>query len=171
MVHGAQSVMMVGVWKKQQLHVGSWDSLFHLNVSALLTTRVFLPLLPYHVLIPALMIMTSWKYPLQHHIAMNHIETAMCNKSQELSSLIQLPNLLVFFGILTFYSLLLASHMIFDAVNLSLPIELPIWLNDLSCAGNETSLIDCSHSPLGTQNCYHSKDVAIRCVCKLLHYS
>ncbi|XP_076436243.1 scavenger receptor cysteine-rich type 1 protein M160-like [Babylonia areolata] len=38
-----------------------------------------------------------------------------------------------------------------------------IWMDDVRCLGNETSLDDCRHQPLGTSNCRHAEDVAISC--------
>ncbi|XP_076455166.1 scavenger receptor cysteine-rich domain-containing protein DMBT1-like [Babylonia areolata] len=38
-----------------------------------------------------------------------------------------------------------------------------IWMDDVRCLGNETSLDDCRHQPLGTSNCGHNEDVAISC--------
>ncbi len=44
------------------------------------------------------------------------------------------------------------------------PGDMPIWLDDLSCEGNETRLIDCPHPMLGEHNCEHFEDVAIACL-------
>ncbi|XP_070176422.1 scavenger receptor cysteine-rich domain-containing protein DMBT1-like isoform X2 [Littorina saxatilis] len=38
-----------------------------------------------------------------------------------------------------------------------------IWMDDVRCLGNETSLDDCRHQPLGTSNCAHGEDVGISC--------
>ena len=38
-----------------------------------------------------------------------------------------------------------------------------IWLNRLSCFGNEFSLFDCGQSGVGTKNCTHSDDAAVYC--------
>ncbi|KAL8562352.1 hypothetical protein ACOMHN_066066 [Nucella lapillus] len=38
-----------------------------------------------------------------------------------------------------------------------------IWMDDVGCYGNETSLDDCRHQLLGTSNCRHTEDVAISC--------
>jgi len=39
----------------------------------------------------------------------------------------------------------------------------PIWLDDLQCTGNETSLINCTHRGWGVHNCSHDEDVSILC--------
>ena len=42
-----------------------------------------------------------------------------------------------------------------------------IWLDNVQCVGNETRLIDCPASPLGTHNCVHIEDAGVRCLpCK-----
>ena len=38
-----------------------------------------------------------------------------------------------------------------------------IWLDDVSCTGSEGRLVDCTHPPLGTNNCGHVKDVGVIC--------
>ncbi|XP_025112202.1 deleted in malignant brain tumors 1 protein-like isoform X2 [Pomacea canaliculata] len=38
-----------------------------------------------------------------------------------------------------------------------------IWLDDVICLGNETSLIDCRHRAIGTSNCDHYEDISIDC--------
>ena len=38
-----------------------------------------------------------------------------------------------------------------------------IWLDNVSCRGTETRLIDCPASPLGTHNCVHAEDAGVRC--------
>jgi len=39
----------------------------------------------------------------------------------------------------------------------------PIWLDNVHCSGNETSLINCAHNGLGVHNCGHGEDVSILC--------
>ena len=39
----------------------------------------------------------------------------------------------------------------------------PVWLNELSCTGKETSLSECGHSGWGVRNCDHRKDAEIIC--------
>ena len=39
----------------------------------------------------------------------------------------------------------------------------PIWLQYLSCTGNETNLLNCSHSGIGVSYCNHRSDVGVQC--------
>ncbi len=38
-----------------------------------------------------------------------------------------------------------------------------IHLDDLDCFGNESTLFNCSHSPIGFHNCLHSEDAGVAC--------
>ncbi|XP_064032270.1 LOW QUALITY PROTEIN: deleted in malignant brain tumors 1 protein-like [Pogoniulus pusillus] len=38
-----------------------------------------------------------------------------------------------------------------------------IWLDDVRCQGNESSLLQCPAAPLGTANCQHREDAAVVC--------
>nr|XP_021330466.1 deleted in malignant brain tumors 1 protein-like [Danio rerio] len=39
-----------------------------------------------------------------------------------------------------------------------------IWLNDVKCSGNESSLTNCSHRGFGVNNCGHQKDAEVVCL-------
>ncbi|XP_060590612.1 deleted in malignant brain tumors 1 protein-like isoform X2 [Ruditapes philippinarum] len=39
----------------------------------------------------------------------------------------------------------------------------PIWLDDIKCLGNETSLAQCNHSDFGVTDCDHTEDVSVVC--------
>uniref|UniRef100_A0A3P9BK49 SRCR domain-containing protein n=1 Tax=Maylandia zebra TaxID=106582 RepID=A0A3P9BK49_9CICH len=43
----------------------------------------------------------------------------------------------------------------------------PIWLDDVYCFGNESSITDCRHNGLGVHNCGHHEDASVVCECKL----
>jgi len=38
-----------------------------------------------------------------------------------------------------------------------------IWLDNVSCQGDESSLNLCDHSGWGSHNCFHYEDVAVEC--------
>jgi len=38
-----------------------------------------------------------------------------------------------------------------------------IWLDEVECMGDETSIADCRHNPWGSHNCGHNEDVSISC--------
>ena len=39
----------------------------------------------------------------------------------------------------------------------------PLYLDNVHCVGNETSLADCPANPIGRHNCGHGKDAGVRC--------
>ena len=39
----------------------------------------------------------------------------------------------------------------------------PIWLDDLRCGSNDTTLLGCSHNELGVTDCTHLEDVGVSC--------
>ena len=39
----------------------------------------------------------------------------------------------------------------------------PIWLDEVSCTGLESELLECPHNRIGNHNCYHSEDASVRC--------
>ena len=41
----------------------------------------------------------------------------------------------------------------------------PIWLDDVRCVGNESSIFDCPSSTLGEHNCGHHEDASVGCSC------
>ena len=42
----------------------------------------------------------------------------------------------------------------------------PIFLDEVSCKGGESSLLHCSTSLIGVHNCDHSEDAGVVCECK-----
>ena len=39
-----------------------------------------------------------------------------------------------------------------------------IWLDDIQCTGNESSILQCSNNGYGVHNCQHAKDVGVACI-------
>ncbi len=39
----------------------------------------------------------------------------------------------------------------------------PIWMDDLECTGNETTVLACLHAGFGNSNCRHREDVSVTC--------
>ena len=52
--------------------------------------------------------------------------------------------------------MVLASAQVYDGNN-------SIWLDNVVCRGNETSLDRCAHLPYGINDCDHTEDVGVRC--------
>jgi CD163 antigen len=45
----------------------------------------------------------------------------------------------------------------------TLPVDVPIWMDDVMCNGTEAALSDCSFTRTSMQDCVHQDDVAITC--------
>ena len=43
-----------------------------------------------------------------------------------------------------------------------------IWLDNVQCTGIETTLISCPRNALGDNNCVHSEDAGVNCLCNSL---
>ena len=41
---------------------------------------------------------------------------------------------------------------------------IPIHLDNVLCSGSETSLLNCSHSPIGQHSCMHTEDASVDCL-------
>ncbi len=67
------------------------------------------------------------------------------------SLLIFLSSTANFFAFLHIYSFSQAS------------LSTPTWLDELSCRGSESRLINCPANPIGNEDCTHSEDVALVC--------
>ena len=46
--------------------------------------------------------------------------------------------------------------------------NVPIWMSNLMCTGEEYSPFDCVQAPIGSHDCSHDQDVAIRCSSKYI---
>ena len=42
----------------------------------------------------------------------------------------------------------------------------PIFMDDVSCDGDEDNLLSCSSKPIGSNNCVHSEDAGVNCSSK-----
>lgn len=45
-----------------------------------------------------------------------------------------------------------------------------IWLDDVKCLGNESSLLHCEHNKMGENNCGHLEDAGVVCSGTLYFY-
>ena len=54
-----------------------------------------------------------------------------------------------------------------DAVGIGAAIfgqgTVPIFLDDMRCIGNESSLLECGHRGIGQHNCGHHQDASVVC--------
>ena len=39
----------------------------------------------------------------------------------------------------------------------------PIWLDDVSCTGSESELLECYHNGIANHDCSHFEDASVRC--------
>uniref|UniRef100_A0A3B3U6M3 SRCR domain-containing protein n=1 Tax=Poecilia latipinna TaxID=48699 RepID=A0A3B3U6M3_9TELE len=46
-----------------------------------------------------------------------------------------------------------------------------IWLDDVVCSGNESSLAVCGHNGFGTHNCGHHEDAGVICSSKIVSFT
>jgi hypothetical protein len=44
-----------------------------------------------------------------------------------------------------------------------------IWLDNVVCSGDETSLLECSHNGIVNHNCQHNEDAGVVCASELVH--
>ena len=44
-----------------------------------------------------------------------------------------------------------------------------IWLDDVHCQGNESSIVNCRHRPWGEHNCGHDEDASVICSSKRIN--
>ena len=65
---------------------------------------------------------------------------------------------------------LVVCHQLGYAHALSAPINAafgqgsgPVWLHDVACVGNESSIFNCTHRGIGVHNCGHYSDASAVC--------
>ena len=56
---------------------------------------------------------------------------------------------------------------VYEALFGSGSVNQSILLDNVICRGDESSLLDCEHEPVGVHNCDHSEDAGVRCEGKL----
>lgn len=61
----------------------------------------------------------------------------------------------------------LYAHSVYlAAFNFDIGYEMPVWLTEVGCMGNETNIGYCSHPGIGAaalEDCHHVSDVAVEC--------
>ena len=60
-------------------------------------------------------------------------------------------------------SLPLSLSPISSYPTLSLFSSVPIWLDDVDCLSNDTTLLFCQNGGIGVEDCRHINDVAVKC--------
>ena len=47
----------------------------------------------------------------------------------------------------------------------------PVWIDGMTCVGDEGSLISCPNNGVGVHDCTHSQDVGLRCATRKLLFT
>ena len=74
------------------------------------------------------------------------------------------------------YQLLLNYYFSFIAITVpglafGGTIPLDIWLDDVTCSGDEPALGACKHQPWGVSNCQHIEDAGVVCIPRSCKYN